>query len=377
MPYKIDLFALFIFLGVVQALFLSTFFLSPKNRKVDANLFYGILLISIALCSLEIFMMYSGYIINALHLVDFSEPFSFLIGPAFYLMVISVSRGKAMPRYYLHFVFPLIYFLLVLPFFLASEDVKYNSWVESFGLNLPYRPTSTEDPRMFWVTDHHTLLTFVSVVIYAILSLIEVVQAFRSRRESFFKTQLPVLISLRTGTFHVAIALVITAVIKLLHKNDTGDHIFAAYLSVVIYLTSFRVMKDSGFFRSTGFPENDKPKTPLVSIEQQEQIIAKLTKVMDEQKPFLRTDFSLPELASSTGTSVHALSFVINTVLKKSFFELTAEYRVNYAKDLLREKRNIKVDEIAEQVGYSSRSSFTTAFKKIIGKTPSEYRAEA
>jgi AraC-like DNA-binding protein len=53
---------------------------------------------------------------------------------------------------------------------------------------------------------------------------------------------------------------------------------------------------------------------------------------------------------------------------------MTAEYRVEEAKKLLKEKQNIKVEEIAEQVGYNSKSSFNTAFKKITGLTPSEFR---
>jgi AraC-like DNA-binding protein len=55
---------------------------------------------------------------------------------------------------------------------------------------------------------------------------------------------------------------------------------------------------------------------------------------------------------------------------------MTAEYRVEEAKRLLREQRNVKVEEIAEQVGYNSKSSFNTAFKKLTGKTPSEFRSE-
>jgi AraC-like DNA-binding protein len=55
---------------------------------------------------------------------------------------------------------------------------------------------------------------------------------------------------------------------------------------------------------------------------------------------------------------------------------MTAEYRVTEAKKLLRDKPNIKVEEIAEQVGYSSKSSFNTVFKKLTGVTPSEYRAK-
>jgi hypothetical protein len=109
MPYRVDLFALFIFLGIVQAFFLAFFFLSKENRSVKANLFHGIMLISIAFCVLEIFLNYTGYITKWLFLVDFSETFSFLIGPAFYLMIVSLTRGKFQRRNYLHFLFAPVY----------------------------------------------------------------------------------------------------------------------------------------------------------------------------------------------------------------------------------------------------------------------------
>jgi AraC-like DNA-binding protein len=54
---------------------------------------------------------------------------------------------------------------------------------------------------------------------------------------------------------------------------------------------------------------------------------------------------------------------------------MVAVYRVEEAKRLLKEQPHVKVEEIAEQVGYNSKSSFNTAFKKISGKTPSEYRS--
>ena len=96
---------------------------------------------------------------------------------------------------------------------------------------------------------------------------------------------------------------------------------------------------------------------------------------MDTEKPFLNPTFSLPDLSDKLKVSVHQLSQAINEGLNKSFFELTAECRVNEAKRLLKDQPNIKIEEIAEQVGYNSKSSFNTVFKKITGKTPSEFRA--
>jgi len=47
-PYRIDFFALIIFLGAMQGLFLSAFFLNKKNRKYLHNIYSGIFLISLS-----------------------------------------------------------------------------------------------------------------------------------------------------------------------------------------------------------------------------------------------------------------------------------------------------------------------------------------
>src|SRR5688572_30111480 len=94
MPYRIDLFAIFIFLGIVQAIFLSFFFFSKESRQKTFNVFQGLFLLSVAACLLEIFLLYTGYVINALHLVDFSEPMALLIGPFFYLFILSLAKGE-------------------------------------------------------------------------------------------------------------------------------------------------------------------------------------------------------------------------------------------------------------------------------------------
>lgn len=375
MPYRIDLFAVFIFLGMVQAVFLCFFFFSKENRAVKTNVFHGLMLLAITLCVLEIFLMYTGYIVDCLYLVDFSEPVAFTIGPLFYLMVISLIYGDVKKKHYWHLAFAAVYLVLLIPFFLLPEDVKYNAWIDSYKPGLPFRDFEYErNPRIFWITDRHTMLTMISLGVYAALCLWEVVKAFQAKKESFFRSQHPVLKKLRGGAMQLAGATAILVIIKLFYQSDTGDHWFAAYSSVIIYLTSFRVINQSGFFKSASLAEPEKYKSSALSSELHEALLQKLIKVMTEEKPFLQPGFSLPDLAQRLGTTVHILSQVINEGLSKSFFEMTAEYRVEEAKRLLREKQNIKVEEIAEQVGYNSKSSFNTAFKKITGKTPSEYR---
>jgi AraC-like DNA-binding protein len=375
MPYRIDLFAVFIFLGMVQAIFLCFFFFSKPNRQVKANVFHGLLLLTITLCVFEIFLMYTGYIVNCLYLVDYSEPFSFFIGPLFYLMLLSLIHGDVKRKQYWHLAFGFIYVFLLIPFLMQPEAVKFNAWVDSYKPGLPFRDSDYhDDPRLLLITHFHSTLTMVSLGVYAILSLWEVSKAFRLRKESFFTSQHPVLRKLRVGVIQLLSATIFLLIIKTFNEDDTGDHWFAAFSSILIYFTSFTVINQSGFFKSASLAEPDRYKSSVVTPHVHHATLEKLSKVMKEEKPFLQPGFSLPDLAAKIGTTVHVLSQVINEGLSKSFFEMTAEYRVEEAKKLLKEKQNIKVEEIAEQVGYNSKSSFNTAFKKITGLTPSEFR---
>ncbi|HEY5824894.1 MAG TPA: helix-turn-helix domain-containing protein [Cyclobacteriaceae bacterium] len=375
MPYRIDLYAVFIFLGMVQAVFLLFFFLSKENRKSKANIFHGLMLISIGACLLEIFLMYTGYIVHCFYLVDFSEAFVFLIGPSFYLMVISLTRGEPKKLHYLHFAFPVIYLLLQIPFLMLPEDAKYNAWVGAYHPEMAFRDYDAPyDSPLFFLTEKHTDLTIISLLLYCTLATIEVVKAFRSKRESFWKPVHPVLRTLRDGVIRLTSCGVLIVVVKLIYRHDLGDHILGAYIAVIIYVISFSVIKNSGFFRQAPLTEQLKYKSSSLTSDQQQVSLQKLKQLMEDEKPFLKPDFSLPELADQLKTTIHTLSQVINDGLGKTFFEMTAEYRVNEAKQLLKDQPNIKVEEIAEQVGYNSKSSFNTAFKKLTGMTPSEWR---
>lgn len=376
MPYRIDVFAVFIFLGIVQGIFLLVFFLSNENRKVKANLFHGLMLLSIVACISEIFLMYTGYIVHGLFLVDFSEAFGLAIGPCFYLLVLSHIHGTISWKKYLHLIFPIVYFFLELPFLILPEDAKYNAWIGTYHPDWAFRAFDySYDPRLFWVTDHCTEITLISLSFYSILGLLEIFNAFKKKKESFWRPANPVLKFLRWEVFQIISAALGILIVKLFHKQDTGDHLFAAFITITIYFTSFRIIQHSGFFKQAPLAEPQKYKGSTVTLETQKELLEKLSRIMNEQKPFLKTDFSLPDLAQRLGTSIHILSQAINEGLGKTFFEMVAEHRVEEAKKLLKDQPNIKVEEIAEQVGYNSKSSFNTVFKKLTGTTPSEFRS--
>lgn len=97
---------------------------------------------------------------------------------------------------------------------------------------------------------------------------------------------------------------------------------------------------------------------------------------MKEAEPFLDASLTLHTLAKETGISSRELSILINHHLNKHFFDFVNEYRIEKAMELLTspDRKEYTVLEILYEVGFNSKSSFNTAFKKHTGLTPTEYR---
>jgi AraC-like DNA-binding protein len=286
-------------------------------------------------------------------------------------MVISLTQGKTTRTWYYHFIIPALWFLIQIPFFIQSDDVKFNAWIGAYHpAGLSFRETHAN----FFSMPDHTRFILIHLVTYTIMGLFATVNAFRKKNEYFWRTQNVTFLKLRSHVVQIVFVILLFIVVKLFNRDDMGDHLLAAYISIPIYSISFQIIKQSGFFKQPSLVEQQKYKSSSVTPEQQQQLLAKLKETMNSSRPFLKPDFSLPELADQLRVSVHHLSQVVNEGLGKSFFEMTAEYRIEEAKRLLKEQTNIKIEEIAEQVGYNSKSSFNTSFKKITGKTPSEWR---
>ncbi|NLA85028.1 MAG: helix-turn-helix transcriptional regulator [Clostridiales bacterium] len=84
-------------------------------------------------------------------------------------------------------------------------------------------------------------------------------------------------------------------------------------------------------------------------------------------------NLSLSYTAGIFNISVAYLSRLFKEYTGESFSSYLENVRINQAKKLLMDSRmNIRV--IAEKVGYTSANSFTRAFKKINGITPTDYR---
>jgi len=100
----------------------------------------------------------------------------------------------------------------------------------------------------------------------------------------------------------------------------------------------------------------------------------RLTNYMEGKKPHLDFELTLQKLAAQIEIPEKELSVLINQKIGKHFFDFINEYRIEDSKRLLIVQPQLTVLEILYQVGFSSKSSFYTAFKKETGLTPLDYR---
>lgn len=100
-------------------------------------------------------------------------------------------------------------------------------------------------------------------------------------------------------------------------------------------------------------------------------------KALKVEQAYLDDKFSLAKLAQRAGISQHQMSEYLNTVENKSFAQLLSEYRVREAQRLLATENTATVLEIAFASGFSTKSTFNSAFVRLTGMTPQQYRAQA
>lgn len=104
--------------------------------------------------------------------------------------------------------------------------------------------------------------------------------------------------------------------------------------------------------------------------------IEELRNFMKEKEPYLNPNLTIQNLADELGKPVRELSILINYNFKQHFYDFINSYRIDKAKELLKNtsSKDLMVFEIFYDVGFNSKSSFNTAFKKQVGKTPTQYR---
>ncbi|MDX5584884.1 MAG: helix-turn-helix domain-containing protein [Aureibaculum sp.] len=340
----------------------------------------GFLILVLSLMMFEGWLNYTSYIFKALWLTNFSEPLNFVIAPLIYLFMTSQLGDERDKKDMLHFI-PFILWLGYCMFFFFQEDIfKYNDSIGVMNMDIPRLQSSipyTGDP--LGIRDYVNFATIIHVVLYNTILTWRLIIEAKKIKESLFKLRNKTLISLRNSFYHFLIITLILIFVKSTFESDVGDYLIFLYVCYMIFLTAFQIMNTSNYYDEvSSFLEGPiiKYKKSSLAKEDKEIILSAIKNQMQSEKYFLSSTASLSGLAKSINESPHHVSQVINEKLNQSFFEMLASYRVEEAKTILKSDigKKLTIEDIAERVGYNSKSAFNTAFKKFTSDTPSAYR---
>lgn len=105
-----------------------------------------------------------------------------------------------------------------------------------------------------------------------------------------------------------------------------------------------------------------------------QQLASELTDYLDQDKPYLLPELTLATVSKHLGYTRNQISFVINHVLDRTFYDLVNARRVDHViAKMSSNDQNLSILELGFDAGFNSVSGFYNAFKKQTGMTPAQY----
>jgi AraC-like DNA-binding protein len=365
--------------------------------------------------SLSYYYANYNFLIYAYYL---SLPVVLLFFPIFYLYIQSLTHRKFKIRKkdFFHFIPAILVLVLNIPYLFLSNEEKY--WFVSVGYG-----QITENSLLIYLRNINRLGVFgiinIQLLVYIALS-IYFYRDYKNKIENIFSYKEN--IDLRWIRVLIVFFLVLFLIIDTVHffsiKTNLPHRIFYNSSMLIFNISIFAYgMYQKNIFEKPNFqeikkntvnlekkrfidfeiliPENrnsenednkeedneeeDKnfskyQKSPLKN-NQKIQIIEELDKYM-ENKPYYYSNLTIDEVAEALKTNSKYLSQVINETYSKNFYTYVNFFRINDSKEMLLSEQfdNYSMEGIAKTVGFNSKSSFYSAFKKHTGFTPTEFK---
>jgi len=113
-----------------------------------------------------------------------------------------------------------------------------------------------------------------------------------------------------------------------------------------------------------------------LNLQQKKELLEDIVILMEEEKFFLNSGFTINDFAKQLKTNRNYISQIINEYFNTNFNNFINEYRVKEARKLLlnKEYKTYSIEGIASIVGFHTKTTFNTAFKKFTGVTPSFFQ---
>ncbi len=345
---------------LIVALYLV--FTSSKKHKATTYLYFlfGFGLIHLSIKAIILFGLKDPYLFY-----NFPTGFTYGYGLFFYLYVdeyFNPSRKKIKPQHRLH----LIIFALVFLFYI----------IEAGFVLATHDKTMIQSYRKFIV-----LVLATGIFSYFTLSLVIL---FRQKKEfPALKTSINRLMAL--AMIMLGLTFFINVFASVFLRPIIHDGVFfriCTYGAIIVFLIGLlqHHLKYVGFQMATPVSkkEGSKEKYGKSGLQNAalENLAVQLEQLMTDKRLYLNTELTLNDLAQALKVPKHYVTELLNDHFKQNFYQYINLYRIQAVERKLKRDPEKNIIDIAFDCGFTSKSSFNTYFKNIIGLTPTQYRSQ-
>jgi AraC-like DNA-binding protein len=156
--------------------------------------------------------------------------------------------------------------------------------------------------------------------------------------------------------------------------NDLYTQISMTGFSVAaLIISSYILLNPNILFQISKLNHNSK-KIPLVESKLLE-IVPQLERIMDQNKYYLNTNYSLTNLSSDTGIPANTIREVITTNGYKNFSAYINSFRIAHVEQLISNGYldTYSIEYLCKDSGFQSEVTFYRVFKKVHNCTPKEF----
>ena len=369
----------FIFIGSFFCCIISAYLLLIKRREFISfsDKLLAALFICYAYCTISYLLVTSGWIIYIPYIYKTAQPINFLIPPLAYLYVRSVLNNEKTFRkidliHFLPFVLILINYL---PFYLmnyAEKSKLVNLIINSVELNLIQQDGILSEKIQF--------LRPLQCLVYIILQW-KLILSFEKNNQDLIKESHTRLILNWLKVFTNSIALTVISFIVFIFIFLYGlnnflqldDLVFYSSIPVslcLFYLSSYLVVNPNVL---VGLPyihylkkSENISNINLINYEEEANIILDY---FTKNKPYLKQNLTINEI------SLEVNSFIINQHFKLNFNDFVNKFRIDLVVERMQngDLDKFTLSSISEEAGFSNKTTFLSAFKKIHNCTPTQF----
>lgn len=369
-----------IILGLLSAIILWVY--PKKGGSPNRLLSTSFLFLSVAL--IWSFIIESGLILKVPHAYRLGNLFALLFMPLSYLYMRSViHQTKLQKGDLIHIIFPLIYILDYLPFYLLSAGEK-RLLLEQDLMNLNY--LLSYDQGWLMPAGFHLVFRQLTWVFYWVLQvrLLSQVRIYLPGVDKENRSWLRWAQIITGFQFFFFLPYFIFLLFDTIQYNwvTTTTIIAVFFVFILIYmflrpdiLYGLKELTYVSTAGETGQEEVNHTNLQYISQEEVDEIMQMVESLMNEKSYYLQHGFTLQDLANETQIPYHRLSSIINRETQLHFNEYLNRHRIQHCITNMQrgEWEKFTLEALAYECGFNNRNTFTLSFKKFKGLTPSAY----